>query len=139
VEVKPILIDTNAYVAFKRGDPEAISIVQLAPAIALNAIVLGELFGGFASGSREEVNRQELARFLVSSRVFVLPVDSRTAEHYAAVYSALRKAASPIPTNDLWIAASAIQHGLSLFSYDRHFRVVPGLQTGASVADLESA
>jgi tRNA(fMet)-specific endonuclease VapC len=67
----------------------------------------------------------------------VLPLDRTTAERYAAVYAALKKAATPIPTNDMWIAASAIQHGLALFSYDRHFRIVPGLRSGASVADLK--
>ena len=138
MEVKPILLDTNAYAAFKRGASEAISIVQRAPAITFNTIVLGELFGGFASGSRENENRQELAQFLASSRVAVLPLDRVTAEHYEAVYSALKKVASPIPTNDMWIAASAIQYGLTLFSYDRHFLAVPGLRTGASMADLES-
>ena len=136
--MKPILIDTNAYAAFKRGDPEAVSIIQRASTIAFNTIVLGELFGGFAMGSREEMNRSELARFLDSSRVVVLPLDRITAEHYSAVYSALKRVATPIPTNDMWIAASAIQHGLALFSYDRHFRFVPSLRSGVSVADLEA-
>ena len=136
--MKPILIDTNAYAAFKRGDPEAVSIIQRASMIAFNTIVLGELFGGFAMGSRNEMNRQELARFLDSSRVVVLPLDRVTAEHYSAGYSALKRVATPIPTNDMWIAASTIQHGLALFSYDRHFRFVAGLRSGVSIADLES-
>jgi tRNA(fMet)-specific endonuclease VapC len=138
VAVKPILIDTNAYVAFKRGDAEAVSIVQQAPVIAMNAIILGELLGGFASGSREDVNRKELARFLDSPRVTVLPLDQRTADRYATVYSALKRAATPIPTNDMWIAATAIQHCLALFSFDRHFQTIAGLQVGASVVDLEA-
>jgi tRNA(fMet)-specific endonuclease VapC len=135
--MRPILIDTNAYVAFKRGDPEAIQIVQRSPAIALSATILGELLGGFALGSREEANRQELARFLDSSRVAVLPLDRHTAEHYASVYLALRRIAAPIPTNDMWIAASAIQHRLAVFSYDRHLRLVTGLQVGDTLADLD--
>jgi predicted nucleic acid-binding protein len=139
VEVKPILLDTNAYAAFKRGDPEAVAIVQQAPAMALNTIVLGELFGGFALGSREEENRRELVQFLSSTRVVVLPLDRITAEHYAAVFSALKKIADPIPTNDIWIAASTIQHGFALFTYDRHFRVLTGLRIGSSLVELESA
>ena len=89
--MKPILLDTNAYAAFKRGDPEAVAIIQQAPAIALNTIVLGELFGGFALGSREDMNREGLAEFLASSRVVVLPMDRVTAEHYASVYSGVEK------------------------------------------------
>ena len=137
--MKPILLDTNAYAAFNRGDPEAVSVVQRAPLIAVNAVVLGEMLGGFVSGSREDENRRDLERFLGSPRVALLPLDRHTAEHYATVYSALKKAATPIPTNDIWIAASAIQHGLALFTYDRHFRVVPGLQAGETVADLEAS
>ena len=136
--MKPILVDTNAYVAFKRGDAGALSVIQRAPAIVMSAIVLGELLGGIAAGSREDVNRRELARFLDSPRVALLPLDRHTAEHYAAIYAALKKAATPIPTNDMWIAATAIQHGLVLFSFDRHFRAVAGLRAGASLADLEA-
>jgi tRNA(fMet)-specific endonuclease VapC len=139
VEVKPILIDTNAYAAFKQGDADALSIIQQVPTIAINAIVLGELLSGFTFGSREDANRRELARFLDSPRVAVVPLDRRTADHYAAVYSALRKAATPIPTNDMWIAATALQHGLLLYTLDQHFQSVPGLQTASSLLELERA
>lgn len=139
MEVKAILLDTNAYAAFMRGDSEAMTVVQRATAIAVNAIVLGELLGGFASGACEEANRRELARFLDSPRVVVLPLDHRTAEQYAVIYSMLKKAASPIPTNDLWIAATAMQHGLAIFTYDRHFQIIQGLQTIASAAELETS
>lgn len=137
--MKPILIDTNAYAAFKCGDSEAVSIVQRAPLVAINTVVLGELLGGFVSGSREETNRLELDEFLNSPRVAVLPLDRHTADDYASVYSALKKSARPIPTNDMWIAASAIQHGLAIFSYDRHFHFVPELQAGDTIAKLESS
>ncbi|NLF08147.1 MAG: type II toxin-antitoxin system VapC family toxin [Pirellulaceae bacterium] len=135
--MKPILIDTNAYAAFKRGDSEAVFIVQRAPLVAVNSVILGELLGGFALGLREEANRRELVSFLNSPRVVVLPLDRHTADNYAVVYSTLKKAGRPIPTNDMWIAASAIQHRLAIYSFDRHFRSVPGLQTGESVVELE--
>ena len=131
-----ILIDTNAYAAFKRGLPEAISVVQQFPSITFNAIVLGELMGGFAAGAKEQQNRAELDAFLSSPRVRVVTMDRGTAQHYAGVYGALRKAGRPIPTNDMWIAASAIQHGLRLFTFDDHFRYVPGLVAGRSPAEL---
>lgn len=134
--MSPILIDTNAYAAFKRGVPEAISVVQQVPSIAFNAVVLGELMGGFAAGAKEQQNRPDLDAFLASPRVRVVVLDRWTAQHYAAVYAALRRAGRPIPTNDMWIAASAIQHGLRLFTFDDHFRYVPGLVVGRSAPEL---
>ena len=135
----PVLVDTNAYVAFKQGDPGAISIIQRAPAIALNAVVLGELLSGFSFGSRGDVNRSELARFLDSPRVVVLPLDRRTADHYAAIYLALKRSATPIPTNDMWIAASALQHNFLLYTFDRHFHAIAGLRLGDSSSELGQA
>lgn len=131
-----ILIDTNAYAAFKRGHPDATAVIQRAAVVALTPVVLGELLGGFAAGARERQNKSELSAFLASPRVWVAPVDGGTAENYATVYAALRAAGTPIPTNDMWIAASTLQHGLRLFTFDSHFRAVPGLATGMTVAEL---
>lgn len=103
-----ILIDTNGYAAFKRGEPAAVEVVQRASHLAFNSVVLGELLGGFAVGSRATRNRAELQQFLASERVRLLRVDEATAEHYATVYQALRSKGRPIPTNDMWIAASAL-------------------------------
>jgi len=132
--VKRILFDTNAYAAFKRGDPGATEVVRLADRIGMNAVVLGELLAGFAGGSHEERNRQELAAFLGSPRVEVLPLDSGTAEHYARAFQSLRRRGRPIPTNDLWIAASALEHGYAVYTHDEHFRAVEGLVTGKTPA-----
>ncbi|MFN8475775.1 MAG: type II toxin-antitoxin system VapC family toxin [Anaerolineae bacterium] len=127
-----ILLDTNAYVAFKQGQADAVEIIQRAQRLALSSIVLGELLAGFAVGSREATNRLELQLFLASERVQIVRVDEETAVHYAMVYRALRSKGQPIPTNDMWIAASALQHGYALYSYDRHFRAVDGLRVGAT-------
>jgi len=135
--VNPILLDTNAYVAFMRGQSKAVAVLQHAPMIAVSPVILGELLCGFAAGQREQANREQLAAFLASPRVTLLPVDQLTAERYATVYLALRQAGTPIPTNDMWIAATAMQHGLSLFSYDGHFRAVDGIRLVASVEELE--
>jgi predicted nucleic acid-binding protein len=94
------------------------------------------LFGGFAAGSRQPVNRQELKQFLSSPRIKILVVDEDTAEQYAIVYSDLRKIGKPIPTNDMWIAAHALQHNLSLFSYDNHFQNVKSLHVGMQLSDF---
>ena len=137
--MNPILLDTNAYVALKRGDSETLAIVQRAPSISINSIVLGELLAGFAPGTRETQNRQELELFLGSPRVTAHWIDRGTAELYATLFAGLRKAGTPIPTNDIWIAASAIQHSLVLVSFDAHFRSVPALRVGASLADVSRA
>jgi tRNA(fMet)-specific endonuclease VapC len=134
--VVSILIDTNAYVAFKRGLPEALEIIQRAPTIALPVIVLGELLAGFTVGSQTERNRSELQAFLTSPRAQVLTVDELTAEVYARVYRELRSKGRPIPTNDLWIAALALQHSVALFTFDRHFALVDGLIIGTNTAAL---
>jgi tRNA(fMet)-specific endonuclease VapC len=128
--VKTNFLDTNAYAAIKQGRPEAKEIIQRAPRLALCSIVLGELWGGFAFGSRDEQNRIELQAFLASERVQVVPVNEGTAEVYAAIYRQLRLKGNPIPTNDMWIAAGAVQYGFALYSYDKHFRQIEGLVVG---------
>jgi tRNA(fMet)-specific endonuclease VapC len=122
-----VLLDTNAYAAFKRGREQAIAIVQRAASIGLPSVVLGELLGGFALGSKEAENKRDLKQFFSSPRVQVLSVDEHTASHYAAVYASLKRKGRPIPTNDLWIAATALQHGYVLYSYDAHFAEIDGL------------
>lgn len=134
--VNNILLDTNGYTAFKQGRPEAVEIVQSAPHLALSSTILGELLAGFAVGTHEARNRAELQLFLASERVHLLIVDDGTAVYYATVYRLLRRKGRPIPTNDMWIAASALQHGYALFSYDGHFQYVDGLLVGATAADL---
>jgi tRNA(fMet)-specific endonuclease VapC len=122
-----MLIDTNVYAAFKRNHPAAVEELQRAPEIALCPIVLGELRGGFALGSRERENLRELDGFLDTPRVRLVDVTDRTSVFYARLYAALRRAARPIPANDLWIAASAMEHGLVLLTFERHFGEIDGL------------
>ncbi|HUG90503.1 MAG TPA: hypothetical protein VML55_06700 [Planctomycetaceae bacterium] len=84
--MNPIFLDTNAYTAYKRGDPEALAIVQQAPALSTNAVVLGELFAGFASGTRDAANRHELDQFFAVANAAVLFVDRGTAELDSSIY-----------------------------------------------------
>ena len=116
-----ILLDTNAYVAFKRGNPDAVAIFQQATAINLPTVVLGELLGGFLLGNQRERNQRELNRFLASPRVTIIAVTAETAAYYATIYQQLRQMGNPIPTNDMWIAALALQNRLPIFTYDQHF------------------
>ncbi len=134
--MRPILLDTNAYTAFMLGATPVVEVLAHAERIVLNSIVLGELLGGFAAGSREARNRAELARFLDSARVEVVPITAHTADSYALVYLSLRRKGQPIPTNDLWIAASALEHGAALLTRDAHFAQIDGLRCGQTLEDF---
>ncbi|PTN38091.1 type II toxin-antitoxin system VapC family toxin [Desulfonatronum sp. SC1] len=131
-----ILIDTNAYAAFKRGHPEAVEVIRRAEAIRVSVIILAELLAGFHFGNREKDNRVELNNFLKSPRVACVPVDTETTEHYARIYRQLREDGKPIPTNDLWIAATAMRHGWPVFTLDRHFAFIRNLLLCRSPADM---
>jgi predicted nucleic acid-binding protein len=134
--MRPIALDTNAYVAFKRGDEQTVGVLQHAPSIIVCVTVLGELLGGFAAGRRESANRSELTQFISAQRVRVVPSTAATADLYALVYAALRRKGQPIPTNDLWIAASSLEHGAALLTLDAHFRNIDGLRTGTRLEDF---
>jgi tRNA(fMet)-specific endonuclease VapC len=120
-----IAIDTNRYVDFARGLADAVSRLRAAERILVPLIVLGELRAGFLAGSRAPENEANLARFLNSPRVDVLLADEDTTHHYARLFHQLRRQGTPIPTNDIWIAALVVQHQLYLFARDTHFDHLP--------------
>jgi tRNA(fMet)-specific endonuclease VapC len=134
--MKGLILDTSAYAEFKRGEESAIEMMRLADEIVLPAVVLGELLGGFACGDRESRNRTELTEFLDSPRVRLALVDAATASWYGRIYANLRRRGRPIPANDLWIAATALENGLPLFSYDQHLKQVEGLALVTQPEDL---
>jgi tRNA(fMet)-specific endonuclease VapC len=113
-----ILVDVSAFVALMRGAPEVVAVIREADEIYLSAITIGQMLMGLE-------DQAELARFLGSPRVSLLDVDEATAERYAVIFTTLRRAGTPIPTNDLWIAASAMQYGLRILTRDSHFTKVP--------------
>ena len=110
------------------GDAKALAALRMPSEIHLPLIVLGELLGGFAAGTRGPANREKLAAFLATLRVRLMPLDEKTARHYAELFALLRERGTPIPSNDLWIAALARQHRMPLLSFDVHFATVPGIQ-----------
>jgi len=122
--VTRILLDTSAYSAFLRGHDSIKGVLQGADEVCLSATILGELLAGFRRGAHQRKNQAELERFLSSPRVQVLDVDRETAERYAVILDGLRRSGTPIPTNDIWIAATAMQHGLRLVTTDAHHRHV---------------
>jgi len=122
-----VLLDTNVYTAFKRGDPTVLARVRSAQQVVFSAIVAGELLFGFRHGARFEHNHRELQTFLAHPRVSLLPVTLDTADRFGRISAQLRRNGRPIPTNDAWIAAHAMESGADLLSFDTHFEAVDGL------------
>jgi len=125
--MKKVLIDTNIYSFAMKGDTGVVSTLRKIDLIGISTISIGELFSGFKGGSREEISREELNLFLDSPRVVVHPIDEETADFYASILNNLKRAGTPIPTNDIWIASVAFQHGYKFFSKDKHYKSIPGL------------
>lgn len=117
-----LCIDTSAYSHFRRGDAEVVALLDSAAWIGVPAIVLGELRTGFGLGRRSEDNEAALRKFLGNPAVQVLEIDDATSCIYAEIVIALREAGTPVPTNDIWIAAAAACEGAPVVTYDRHFR-----------------
>ena len=121
-----VALDTNAYSDFMRG-LKWLEAVQQAKKVCLPLFVLGELRAGFLQGNRNTRNEADLERFINTSRVEVLLPDSNTSRHYSVLVAQLRKQGTPIPTNDIWIAALCIQFDLIFCSSDEHFDHIPQL------------
>jgi predicted nucleic acid-binding protein len=122
-----LALDTNSYSDLCRGVPEVVERCELADSIHLPLVVVGELRAGFAVGQHGSENERVLQQFLIQSGVEILLPDEETTFHYAAVYRQLRSQGTPIPTNDMRIAALVLQHGLVLLHRDRHFDHLPQL------------
>ena len=120
-----VLLDTNAYTALFRGHAGVVSRVRRAEQVLISVVVAGELLFGFRNGSRYEANREELDDFLASPYVALLPVTLVTADRFGRIAASLRRKGRPLPTNDIWIAASAMEFGLPVITYDRHFLEMP--------------
>lgn len=126
--MKKILLDTNAYTQFLAGEDTIIDEIVTADVIFFSVIVLAELFSGFKLGSKEEENRKNLEIFLAKPLIEIINISQETAEIYGQIYAALKKAGTPVPINDVWIAAQAIETGAKLISFDRHFSKIPGIR-----------
>jgi tRNA(fMet)-specific endonuclease VapC len=124
-----IALDSNRYVDLAAGVPETVALVEGAEVVFIPFVVLAELRAGFACGSRQVENERTLRGFLSLSGFRSLFCDDATTRQYAAVYQQLRKQGTPIPGNDMWIAALVLQHGLFLHHRDEHFALLPQLAT----------
>jgi tRNA(fMet)-specific endonuclease VapC len=125
--MKRLLLDTSAYTALLTGDREVFSRLAESETVFMSVFVLGELYAGFRGGKKEQENRDRLAAFLAKPPVKILPATQDTAEIFGLVKDRLRRAGTPIPINDVWISAQAMEAGAQLVTYDLHFRKVEGL------------
>lgn len=123
-----LALDTNRYRDLCRGESDVVCAVEVATEVFLPFVVLAELRAGFAVGRRGRENERVLDAFLRKPGVRRLFADEGTTRHYAGIYRQLRQQGTPIPTNDIWIAALVIQHDLLLESRDRHFEHIPQLR-----------
>ena len=126
--MKKIVLDTNAYTRLLTGDNDALEAVSSAETVYMSVFVLGELYAGFAGGARERENKDTLQRFLMKSTVKILNATSETAEVFGLVKFNLMKSGKPLPINDIWIAAHALETGAVVVTYDAHFKSIPGLR-----------
>jgi tRNA(fMet)-specific endonuclease VapC len=122
-----ILLDTSAYVAFKRNHSEAVNMIASAERILISPVVLGELMFGFRNGTRFGENMSELNRFLEHGAVKLVEIGETTSDRYSRIAALLKRNGTPIPSNDIWVAAQAMEHGAELVSFDKHFHLIPGL------------
>lgn len=123
-----ILLDTNAYTHFQKSQPSIVKALSEADRVYVPAVVLGELYYGFEAGSQKSYNEKLLEEFLQSQRIEILTVELRTAQIYGHLRAYLKSQATPIPINDIWIAALAVQYGLSILSLDAHFNHLPQVE-----------
>lgn len=116
-----LCLDTSAYGNFRRGNQEPAALLDRAELVGVPTVALGELRTGFLLGGRRRRNETELDAFLDNPVVQVLPLDAETSRHYAEMVAELREAGTPIPTNDIWIAAIAARNGTTVLTCDDHF------------------
>jgi tRNA(fMet)-specific endonuclease VapC len=122
-----ILLDTNAYVGFKHNVEQVVNIIASAEQIYFSPVVMGELMFGFRNGSRFNENMEELKLFIRHEVVELVQIGSLTADRYSRIASYLKLQGTPIPSNDIWIAAQTMEYGAELITSDRHFEKIAGL------------
>lgn len=125
MDLRHLLVDTSAYSLAERAHPEVVDVLRRADNIYVTPVILGELLAGFDQGGKARQNRRRLGLFLASPRVQVLTVQQETAEFYSQILGYLRTQGTPVPTNDVWIAASAMEHGVRVLTSDGHFGLMP--------------
>jgi len=121
------LLDTNIVIAMLSGEPSVVGRAGATDEFFISSTIAGEMFYGAFNSANVDENMQCIESFLTEA--VLLPCDGRTARLYGQIKSLLRRRGRPIPDNDIWIAASAIQHSLTLVTRGIHFNEVDGLRS----------
>lgn len=129
--MKRVMIDTCVYSELLRGNSQVAEKLNKSDLIMVNPIILGELYDGFRGGMRESENRDVLGRFMSKPRTALVPITDSTSEWFAEIKEILRRKGKPIPINDVWIAASCMEHGAFMLTLDTHFSYIDGLLLAA--------
>lgn len=123
-----VVLDTSAYSHFRANHPEVVDRIATADLVCVPTTVLGELEAAFRMGRRASDNRTKLESFLQEDFVSVVSVTSDVARRYGELFVELRRAGTPIPVNDIWIAAATIDAGAHLLTFDTDFDRIPRLE-----------
>jgi tRNA(fMet)-specific endonuclease VapC len=121
------VVDTDFFTALLAGDDRVRNELGRSEAVLLSPIVIGELLDGFLGGNRNKENRDILDRFRSKPKTLCVPITDETSQWFAQIKRQLRAKGKPIPSNDVWIAASCMEHGARLLSFDTHFSCIEGL------------
>jgi predicted nucleic acid-binding protein len=122
-----IALDTNRLTDLFQGDAALARFLGTCDEVWIPFVVLGEMKAGFYGGTRQAENEALLVGLLARETVAILYAGRETAEQYARLFVQLKRAGTPVPDNDLWIAALALEHDLALITRDRHFDKIPQL------------
>ena len=122
-----IMLDTTAYVGFKRNNVESVEFILQAERILFSPVVLGELTFGFRNGARFKENMADLNNFLEHESVNLVEIGEITSDRYSRIATQLKRRGTPVPSNDIWIAAQTMEHGAELITSDLHFARISGL------------
>jgi len=122
-----VALDTNRLTDLFRGDATLAELLETCEEVWIPLFVLAEIKAGFHGGTQQHQNETLLRKLLAKATVAVLLPSRETAEHYARLFVQLKRAGTPVPDNDLWIAALALQHDLTLITRDQHFQHIPQL------------
>ena len=125
-----VILDSNAIIALLDGNKAVARMLENVQQVLVPAIVCGEIDAGAQGDTkRERATREAFTSFLEMEQVAVLPVIRKTGEFYARIFSFLKSVGTPIPTNDIWIAAGVLETGGLLITADRHLLALPLIMT----------
>lgn len=123
-----LVLDTNIYTDYAQGLPDVVETMAIhGTQIFIPSIVLGELHYGFMKGVKKDLNEMKLHQFITHLHVNIIEVNDEVARKYAIIMLSLIKKGTKIPINDVWIAASCMNVGGTLFTRDRHFDAIDQL------------